>query len=37
MPLLEAARLVMADGRPDDLLEAIEDEVNRRTAVVREH
>ena len=37
MPPLEAARLVMADGRPGDLLEAIEDEVTRRTAVVREH
>lgn len=36
MPLLEAARLVMANRRPDDLLAAIDDEVTRRTAIVRE-
>lgn len=35
LPLLEASRLVMANRRPDDLLGAIDDEVTRRTAIVR--
>jgi len=36
MSLHEAAQLVQAGRRPDDLLAAIDDEVTRRTAVVRE-
>ena len=36
MSVHEAAELGQAGRRPDDLLAAIDDEVTRRTAVVRE-
>ena len=36
MSLHEAAQLVQAGRRPEDLLAAIDDEVTRRTAIVRD-